>query len=419
MGRSRVDLAPGEHIIRAESFGYEDWEDSVYVFSNSSVELEAYLPEAAFLLGEARALPGSFDPREPGGFGRVILSFASTAHGVASLAVIDSGGIDVARLPPRAIDERYARFVWNGRDPRGRPLPAGTYTLRVEGRGVDGAGAACAAQVLIAPSAEVGRFSSLHGGFSGALFAPDARLLADGRFQTAAGAYAVFEPLGGRLASRVPTFVGFRAGGLFRDSAELVFSSMVVPYVGYGESPSASWASAAASLKFALLRGETAAALLATAGYASFVDPEIAGYPPGWDGPGRFPGLGAGLVLERRLGAARAFGSVEVRASRYYPNWGDLRWETPGLFAWAYLRGGVERIFPDTLGGDLAVAASAAARSEPAGSALAFGRPLSLGLELHWYAPEGGFVISLYGAGEWDYLDSWYLGGGIGAGFAL
>ncbi|MBL8968908.1 MAG: hypothetical protein JNG85_18030, partial [Spirochaetaceae bacterium] len=106
-------------------------------------------------------------------------------------------------------------------------------------------------------------------------------------------------------------------------------------------------------------------------------------------------------------------------ASRYYPGWGDLRWETPGLFAWAYLRGGIERLFSGALGGDLAVAISAAARTEPAGSILAFGTPLSLGLELHWYAPEGGRVISLYGAGEWDYVDSWYFGGGIGIGFAL
>ncbi|HRY72914.1 MAG TPA: FlgD immunoglobulin-like domain containing protein [Spirochaetia bacterium] len=415
---SSAELPQGEHYVSASAFGYEDWSASVYVYPFGSVELEAFLPPAAFGLFGAEALPSSFDPGEPGGFGRAALSFQARARGEASLLVLDSGGAEVARLGPKALERSSERFVWDGRDSSGRPVPSGSYLLRVAGRGVDGTEAFAEAPVLVAPSSEVGRFSSLHGGFSGALYAPDARLLADGRFQAAFGGYAVFEPVGGSIAARMPLFAGARAGGLFNDSAELVLSGLVVPYAGY-PGP-LSWASLAASMKFALLRGPTAAALLLSGSYASFLDESIAGYPPGWDGPARFPGLGAGLVLERREGGVRAFGSAELRASTYYPDWGDGTWTTPGLFAWAYLRGGVEALMPGAFSGDLAVAFSAAARSEPFfGSELDFRPPLSLGLELHWYAPEGGRVLSLYGSGEWVGFNSWYFGGGVGFGFAL
>ncbi len=415
---NRIELAAGEHVIRASAFGYEDWSQTVRVYPNASIELEAQLFPAAFSLSAAEASPALFDPREPGGLGRTTFAFSASARGEAIFSVLDAAGRELVRRGPVLIDERFERLSWDGCDSGGRPFAPGSYRLRVEGRGVDGGAASCETSVTIAPVRDSGRFSSLHGGFSGALFAPDARLLANGRFQSAAGAYAVFVPDGEALTARAPVFAGIRAGGLFGDAAELVVSGLVVPYVG-GETEKNSWAAASASLKWALLRGDTAAALFTTAGYASFIDAASAGYPPGWDGLGRFPGLGAGLVLEQRAGAIRAFASGELRASTYYPEWGDLRWATPGLFAWAYLRGGFEALFAGALGGDLALGCSAAARTEVLAGGLALDRPLAFGLELHWYAPENGLVLSVYGSGEWDYIRSWYFGGGAGLGFVF
>lgn len=131
------------------------------------------------------------------------------------------------------------------------------------------------------------------------------------------------------------------------------------------------------------------------------------------------PGLGTGLVLEASTRSSRVFASLHAHASTYYPDWDDGPWDTPGLFAWAYGRAGAEALIPGVFGGDLALALSAAARTEPFGGARGFRPPLSVGAEAHWYAPESGLVLSAYAAGEWAAFESWYYAGGLGVGFAF
>ncbi len=414
-----VGVDSGERLIEARAFGYEPWSAWVVVGIGGTVELEARLLPALFRLGSLEALPPSFDPGAPGALGRTRLEWTVTAPGRADLSVREASGREVYGITGIPLDSSSGRAAWDGRDSTRRAVPPGVYYARLAAVGEDGSASSLETAVEVTPEAAPQRFSSLHGGFSGALFAPDARVLPGGSFQAAAGAYLLSTPQGADSDARVPAFAGVRVGGLFGGTSELVVSGLWVPYFGYsGADPS--WGSIAVSVKTSLAAGpRAAAAFLASACVGSFLDEASSGYPPAWDGPARYPGLGAGLVLEASTRTSRVFGSLQIHASTYYPDWDDGPWTTPGLFAWAYGRAGAEALIPGVLGGDLALALSAAARTEPFGGRTGFRPPLSVGAEIHWYAPESGLVLSAYAAGEWAAFSSWYYAGGFGVGFAF
>ena len=416
---SSVEVEPGERLVEAAAFGYESWSVWVLVGIGGPVELEALLIPAAFRLLELEAEPGTFDPGAPGALGRTRLEWAVNAPGRADLSVRDASGREVYGVLGILLDSSSGRAVWDGRDSTRRAVPPGVYYARLAAVGEDGSDSSLEIAVEVTPEAAPLRFSSLHGGFSGALFAPDSRVLQEGSFQAATGGYLLSTPQEPDSAARVPVFAGVRIGGLFGGTSELVVSGLWVPYFGYsGADPS--WGSLMVSIKTALASGpHGAAAFLASASIASFLDEASSGFPPAWDGPARYPGLGTGIVLEGSTRTSRVFGSLQVHASTYYPDWDDGPWTTPGLFAWAYVRAGAEALIPGVLGGDLALALSAAARTEPFGGRTGFHPPLSVGAEIHWYAPESGLVLSAYAAGEWAAFSSWYYAGGFGVGFAF
>jgi hypothetical protein len=219
---------------------------------------------------------------------------------------------------------------------------------------------------------------------------------------------------------RAPLWAGFRVGGLPGEGCELGLSFMGVPYLGYGLEYDPSWVSFTASLKLAMLRqADAAAALLLTASAGGFAAEELQGTPNSWDGPARFPSLGAAIVGELGGGGARLFGSASLEASTYYPGWADMRWQTPGFFTWGRLRAGVESLVARSAEGDLGLALSAALRTEPLGSGFALADPVSFGAELHWYAGDSGLVYSAYAVGEYESRGSWYAGLGFGVGFTF
>ncbi len=416
-GSAEVDA--GERFVEARAFGYEAWSARTVVGVGAQVELEAWMPPAAFRLTGLEAAPASFDPGAPGSLGRTRFEWSVSAPGRADLEIRGPDGRTVLSVRDLDLDSAFGSHTWDGRDESRRASPPGTYYARLTAAGEDGGASSLETVVEVTPEADPQRFSSLHGGFSGALFAPDARILPEGSFQASVGTYLLATPRGADSAARMPAFAGVRVGGLFGGKSELVASGMLVPYFGYsGADPS--WGSVTVSVKTALAGGPRgAAAFLASASVASFLDEASSGFPPSWDGPARYPGLDAGIVLEASTRTSRVFGSLHAHASTYYPGWEDGPQATPGLFAWAYGRAGAEALLPGVLGGDLALALSAAVRTEPFGGTPGFRPPLSVGAEAHWYAPDSGLVVSAYAAGEWAAFSSWYYAGGLGVGFAF
>jgi len=417
-GRADAGLAR----VEAELFGYEDWETYLDLPSWGSVSLQASMPARPFGLSPRAGSAARFDPAQPGLGGTARFSFQATTHGAWRALVVDGQGAAIRDLGSGSIDEWPVTLSWDGRDEARRELGEGRYVAIVEGEGADGRRARLELPVRIEPGRIPIRASTLHGGFGGAMLAPDATVSPTERFQTAAGLYAFLDSdlsSGADFATRVPAWAGFRAGGLFGGVAELAASVMGVPYFGSTAAVSPSSVSVAGSFKTGLVdTGAFAAALLVSGAWGSFTDPDAAGWPAAWDGPARFPGFGASFVAEARAGRNRLFASVEGHASTFYPGYDDWAWDVPGFFAWAYLRAGAEVLVPLGDAGDLTLAASAVARTEPLGGGTGFRDPLSVAAELAWYVPDQAVVVSLIGAGEWRGFNSWYFAGGLAAAFA-
>ncbi|MBN1243381.1 MAG: hypothetical protein JXA15_11830 [Spirochaetales bacterium] len=417
-GKTEAGLAR----VEASLFGHEDWDAVVELPSWGSVTLQAYMPARPFGLAPRLAAAPRFDPGQPGLGGTARIVFEASARGSWRASVRDEDGDVVRLLGTGAVGEWPVTLSWDGRDDSGNQLAEGRYVALVEGEGQDGRHSSIELPVRIERAGVPVRASTLHGGFGGAMLAPDATVLPDLRFQTAAGLYAFVDSdlsSGEDFATRAPAWAGFRAGGLFGGLAELALSVMGVPYFGSTATVSPSSVSVAGSFKTGLVdTGAFAAALLVSGAWGSFTDPDAAGWPAAWDGPARFPGLGATFVAEARAGRSRLFASAEGHASTFYPGYDDMAWDVPGFFAWAYLRAGAEALVPLGAAGDLTLAASAAVRTEPLGGGAGFRDPLSVAAELAWYVPDSPVVISALGAGEWRGFNSWYFAGGLAAAFA-
>jgi hypothetical protein len=261
------------------------------------------------------------------------------------------------------------------------------------------------------------RASSLYSGVSGTLFAPDARALPGDRLEGAAGAEFHLDPASGLSSGLATVHSGVRMGlPSTRAASELDLSLASRLWQG---SPDADSYSIAAAWKRTLGDAPSAGAAAAVYVKASFAryfdeDPNSSVVPP-WDGDTRYAGLSIGLPLEWAAAPIRAFASPEIEVSSYYPNWDSAgSGEPPGLFAWAYLRLGLE-----ARSGNFTIALSGALRSEPFGGGIALAGPIPLGLECRWYSPSSPLSLALLVTGEIEDIANYYFGAGLGLEYEL
>lgn len=410
-GQLSVVVEAGWRELRVAAFGYADWAASVLVPVNGLADIRVSMDGVPFSLKPLRSGPVRFDPDLPGRLGTARADFRAAAPGSARASVLDGQGRLVRDLGAVIADGPTVSVRWDGSTAAGTTAPLGGYTVVLETAG--GQRAELPVDLVDLPEL---RPSSLHGGFSGALLAPDARFMPEGAyFQMAAGMYAFVDPKDGAMRARAPVWLGQRIG--LGPALELALSYMYVPYIGYDESPSASSASLSASLKAGLADGAHFAAALSFRGaMAAFTDEDIADWPPSWDGTGRFRGAGMGVILEGEYGRARIFASAEAAVSDFYPGWDDGRWAVPGFFAWLYMRAGLDYLLDLGAAGSLGLTASAAARSEPAGAEPGFRPPFSVAGELSWSPRNAPVSIQFFAVGEWANFSSWYFAGGLGFG---
>ena len=408
-------LPAGRHMLRAEGFGWLPWTGAVDINMGIITSVVVSLQRASLSISRVSVDPSALDPEAPGSLRSARIRFRASAPCAATVEVQDQWGVTLASLGRLDVQGPDTVLAWDGPTAGGRALRPGAYRVVVKASDSAGASAVAYGQVTVTPGRSSATYSSLAGGFSGALYAPDARILPGGRFQAGIGGYAVVDP-SDSSAARLPVFGGFRLG-FPGGKAELSGSAMAVTYPGYDFADSPDWAAGSLSIKASLGSGRySALALLVGGSYGRYL---IADALPDWDGPARYPGVSAGLVLESDSELARIFGSAQLEASSYYPGWLGGPAAVPGFFTWAYLRAGIELLFPDFLGSQATFALSAAGRSAPFATGLSFTLPLSIGAELHWYAPDSPTVISIYGSGEWADSNDWYLGAGLGLGFLL
>jgi hypothetical protein len=410
---SSIELPVGPHDVRVARFGYEDFEASVFILVGQRTRLSVDQAPAVFSIAGMRAESPSFDPRDPGHLGTCRIWIEATSAGEGSVAVLDASGREVRSLGRADYHSRRALFLWDGRDGSGRILEPGTYEVVAEGRGRQGEDRA-STEVEIAR----GRFSRsalLHGGVSGALFAPDARCLELGDFEATAGAVFHLEPEGSSMSGMGTIESALRAG-LSRGPAAFELDLSVMGVV-WPADPLADSLSVSAALKGAIASedGSRAAGLYLRATGALFTAPGSGDARPSWDGAARYPGLAVGAPLELAFERSRIFIAPEVEISDYYPYWygSSLPWSPPGLFAWGYLRVGIEA----SVGRNITIGFSSALRTEPFGAGLGVRWPLPLGIEAKWYAPSLPVTLSFAATGEIDGMEAFYFGAGLFAAY--
>ena len=424
--QAAAKVPAGQYRVRVEFFGYSDWEADIQVDARSTISLLAELKTVSFSLSAPSTGPLLFDPSRPGMAGTAKAIFSATAPGSVSARVIDRSGRSIRDLGSRDITGPSVPVSWDGRDDAGLIVPAGDYTLELAGTGADARGGLVASIASLPVTlASLGplRAASLHGGFSGAMLAPDTLILPPDSIQLSLGTYAFVDMRDGSPRARLPIWTGLRFGGFPYPAAEVAVSLTVIDYPGYETQPPLDAFTAAASLKSPLFAGDyLASALLLRAAVGSFSDETVSGWPSSWDSAASYPGVGAGLVFQWTPGgpggAERLFASAEMSAGRFYPGYGADDgtgvWEVPGFFTWPYLRAGVESLLDAGEAGHLSVQGSVAARGQPVGTISGFRPPLSLAGDLAWYPPVAPFVLHLYALGEWEGFYSWYFAGGAG-----
>lgn len=417
-----IELSLGAHELRVARFGYRDFETAVsidrYRVTTARVEYE----RAPFAIRNLEVGPRAFDPADPGSLGSCGATVTVDAEGSGSAFVLDESGRRLRSLGRLAFTGPELRLRWDGRDDGGAVLPPGDYLIRVEGEGAGGETDSAAAKVSLVQGLYA-RSTSLYSGVSGALFAPDARGLDTGRFETSAGGELHLSPAGGSISGLGTVHAGLRFGLPSSSGAsELDFSLMTVLWQ---DDPSIDSYSATGAWKYSLSAPSTPAAKASPFAAAVYVKATLARFlsgsaedtaTPSWDGTTRYSGFSAGMPLEYDSGIARAFATPEIEVSDYYPNWAattgsGAEWTTPGLFAWAYLRLGVEATT-----GAYSIAFSTALRSSPFGAPIALAGPYPLGLEVRWHAASSPLVLSFMATGEFEDLGDYYLGAGLGMG---
>ena len=418
---TQIQLEPGVHEVLVRRFGSLDFESSVDIRQNDTTSLMADYRDAPFEIRSLEASPSAFDPDDPGFLGSCALKAGASARGKAAVTVVDESGRAVRGLGTLAFDGPSASLRWDGRDDEGRALPPGEYRFRVEGSEAE-------ARTRI-ESGTFARSDTLYSGVSGSLFAPDARSLEPRVFELGSGASFHLSPTGGAGLGTAEASLRLGLGGArtaaSSGGSELDFSYMGIYWQGLPDSDSYS---ISAAWKLGLggrgsppggrQDGERSAAAFYLKGTLARFDDEDpdSSVAPSWDGTTRFSGISAGLPLELDLSGSRIFAAPEIELSDYYPNWAaaGAPYEAPGLFAWAYLRVGIEATLSDcTLG------LSGALRSAPLGGPFGLAGPCPVGFELKWHSPSSPLVLEFMATGEIEGLDDYYLGAGLAAAYRM
>jgi hypothetical protein len=417
-----MTLTEGQHDLRVIRFGYRDFEVPVRISEGRATRLRIDYVKAPFEIRGVDARPRGFDPADPGYLGSCEIQILVSARGEGSASVLDSNGRPQRDLGRLSFEGPASSLRWDGRDDRGRALPPGEYLVRVKASGEDGTSVAADAKVTLL-SGLFSRSTTLYSGVSGAVFAPDARSLESGKLEASSGAELHLAPKGNTLLGLGTAQAGMRIGlPSTLGNAELDVSYMAVFWQGM---PDANSYSVTGAWKFSLggapFASPTAAALYVKGTIARFFDQDPQDpTTPSWDGTTRYSGLSAGLPLEYDSGSVRFFVSPEIEVSDFYPNWASSpvagvpapQWTTPGNFAWAYLRLGLEATAER-----YSIGFSGALRTTPFGGVFELAGPYPLGVELRWHAPSSPLVLSFIATGEIQDLSDYYFGAGLGVGF--
>lgn len=391
-------LPIGPHTVRVRAFGYEDWQRTVTVQENQTVNLQAALAIAPFRITSLSASRRVVSPRNPGSLGRVVFTFDVSTRGEGTLSIVGPGGEQVLTHHFAHFARRNQSMVWNGRSQDGKLVPNGVYEVTVSGReSATSAPSTESIEVTVDRGALIGLRSMLSG-TSGLLFAGTPEVLPVSSYAISALVLSHADSSG----AIIPSQLAFRAvprKGIELDGQGLVeltsthstpFSVGLAAKFGLLHPDAGNGFSAAVSLKGTYLSGTTSDTLT------------------------NFTGLSIGFPLEYRIGPFGVIVMPEVIAAPYAASYTAALPALSPTF-WGYGRGGIFLDF-----GSIVTGASVAFRTQPFSNGLGLSDvPLAAGWEVHWLIPHTQLVLSgaITGEGSPGPWGSFYYMAGAGIGF--
>ena len=390
-----TELPVGVYTLTARAFGYAESRQTVAIFERTMTSVEVALSPVEFDVTRISAVRTTVNPDNPGILGSLEVSFSVTGPGTGEVIVLDAQSREVYsdRLPPFTTWDQSYR--WNCRDGSGSPLPDGTYTFVVSGRGDDGERTAELDLVLDRTFRTAAR--GLWSGSAGLLYASSTDVLPPGGLQLSL--------LGAAFADgrdvRAPVALGARIGLEGRVEIDMILDLVIkettVPFGG----------SLTARYLLSAPRGTFGMGTAVEAGISMQFDPPLGILAS--DTLSNFTGLGVGVPLELAAGPLRLLASPSLRVSLWEP---FVVGAEPGLDAWMYLRGGMLLDF-----GQLVAGVSASLRTAPfsTGSFILV-PPMQAGAEVHWLIPGTHLLLSGILPGEFSGPADFYLMGGGGLG---
>ena len=122
----------GNHIIRAEAFGWEESSVSVLVEPDSTVTAHLVLQPAALKLANGTQSRRRFNPLNPNNLGQNEYRFNVSAQGAGAITILNSAGYVVYSKELGRFDSRHQEHTWDGKDSDGNYVPQGTYTVLIK-----------------------------------------------------------------------------------------------------------------------------------------------------------------------------------------------------------------------------------------------------------------------------------------------
>ena len=125
------EVYPGSYTVKVRKFGYEDFEERIYVDNHKTVTVNAALKTAPFKISNFKISKNQINPDYTSGIGKVTFSFDVTNDGSAVLSVNDRYGNEVWCHEYNSFSTWEQSITWNGTGSYGERLPDGQYTVNL------------------------------------------------------------------------------------------------------------------------------------------------------------------------------------------------------------------------------------------------------------------------------------------------
>ena len=387
------ELQIGRHLIEAELFGYEPWQQYVEIRENRTTSLSIELTPARFGFSSLFVNRKAFNPDNPAGLGESRVSFTVATYGTGELEILQGNGKSVLKYIFPSFTDNDQVFSWNGKDGYGNKLPDGNYKIVVTGRDSDGNNSEHKETEVTIDSSLIIRIRNTFSGIGGTMFCPTPDILPTGSFQLALDGLGHLDEknetyrfpviLGTRGAPVKDLEVSAQAGVIIQESESYIFSvsakKNLLP---------------AGAFKPVALSGTLKGTYL----YDTYTDAQT-----------NFTGLSTGLTASVSAGPVSLILAPEVTVSPFRVSYPSTK--NTGFYIWGYGRAALLLDVGATM-----VGVSGAVRTTPFSEGFSIDCPFSAGVELHWLIPGTGIFITGIVSGEFNSSENYYIntGGGVG-----